>query len=527
MLITDDVRALLWRVARFIQHFCVILAALRDAGIITLSGSDLRIFLGMAAAGAIAHFGRLLRRSRALSATLSSLSWTGHTLETMRNFHRFSQRLTLVSASVLCTCACTMILFVSYKTSFLEDLRENRWMNWRALLIVLNFTALLLNAHLILSDLSATPLYWCYVICMPILAFSAVLYWPLCALQDAFARWRIRRRATGAAARLPPEIQLQIFQLLRTRSRFGATEFLSRGYVSFKSWRAIPFAAARDLASAARVCTAWHCAATEALYTDVSFRHEKDVIALVRTLAARPELAVVVRRILLPEDAPYSPSQYSSMRVKYDDFARAVDCLLALCTGVTEVLLFREPMPLTDVPGFRAAGHLRTVTIYGGPAFASRRQDDPQNRTEVDLLALLQHFPHLESLALDVQLVVFDAPIIPPPMLSALRNIHTLRLGECTVGMAALVGLLRALPRLRVADLRHVAFSAADAHTALSVLFAAQLGTLTELTLRHNHLHRESRIGLMWGRRARSKTGQTAIEAQDWPRESKKAGSTA
>ncbi|EJD34104.1 hypothetical protein AURDEDRAFT_131337 [Auricularia subglabra TFB-10046 SS5] len=497
MLNTDDVRPLLWRAARFVQHFSLVLATLREAGIITLSGSDLRLFLGTAAAGAIVHFGLLPRRSRALNATLSSLSWTGHTLETIRNFHRFSRHLTPLSAFALCACACAMIVAVFRKTSFPNVLRAHRCSTWRALLIILNFTALLLNAHLILSDLSSTPLYWCYVLGMPILAFSAVLYWPLCALQDAFARWRIRRRATGAAARLPPEIQLQIFQLLRMRSRFGATECLPRGFRSFESWRAIPFAAARDLASAARVCAAWHGAATEALYTDVSFRHEKDVIALTLTLAARPELAVVVRRILLPEDAPYSPSQYSTVRVKYDDFARAVDRLLALCTGATEVLLFRDSMPLTDVPGFRAAGHLRTVTIYGGPAFASGRQDDPQNRAEVDVLALLQHLPHLESLALDRQFVVFDAPIIPPPMLSALRNIHTLRLGECTVDVAALVRLLRALPRLRVADLRHVTFAPADTHTALSFLFSAQLGTLTELTLhvtRHKHLHPVPRI---------------------------------
>ncbi|EJD34662.1 hypothetical protein AURDEDRAFT_176297 [Auricularia subglabra TFB-10046 SS5] len=292
------------------------------------------------------------------------------------------------------------IIVVLHKRFFHDVLRANSCITWRALLIVLNFTGLLLNAHPIVSDLAATP------------------------YTDVLARWRIRRSATGAAARLPPEIQLQVFHLLRTRARFGAMERLPRGQRYFRPWRAmIPFAATRDLASAARVCRAWHGAETEALYTDVSLRHEGEVISLARTLAARPELALVVRRIRLPDDAPTAP--------------RAI------------------------------------------------------------LLALLPHLPRLESLALNVQLIVFDGPILPAPALSALRDAHTLRLGECTMGMISLVRLLRALPHLRVADLRRIVFAPADPHTAVSVLFKAQLRTLTELTLRITPIsnqHRHARI---------------------------------
>ncbi|EJD45120.1 hypothetical protein AURDEDRAFT_165662 [Auricularia subglabra TFB-10046 SS5] len=445
---------------------------------------DFPLILVLAASGTVALSDASSSRRRMktlLKRTVASLGWTGHTLETIYHLRGSVQRLTIWGTLVLLPCIGGLALMGMYEPSafllplpeLLELLRLNGHLDRRSLLIFLNCAALLLNALQVLSEYPRGPLIWCFGIAGVVVVPCLLLYEPICTLRDTLSRLRVRYCASGAAARLPPEVRLHVFHYLRKRARFGAAERLPREHELVRPWRAIPFAAAR-------ACASWHAAATEALYCDVFLRSEDDVQALCRTPAARPGLALAtVRRVFLPEHNLYhARSRDSGTDASCAEFARTVDRILALFPHATEALLFRAATRLADVPGFRAARHLRNVTIHG-----ARRKDDAKDRAEVDVLALLLQLPRAESLALDFQLISPDAPALNHAAVSAFARVHPLRRGACTVNMETLARLLRPLPSLRVAALRNRTFMDSDARADAGALCATQLRTAAEPTV--------------------------------------------
>ncbi|EJD40253.1 hypothetical protein AURDEDRAFT_127752 [Auricularia subglabra TFB-10046 SS5] len=474
------------RVLRLLQHLFIVLVTLEAVEIVRGNARSRSLILGTA--GLVVLAIRLSRRRRLkhlLSIAISALSWTGHSIETTYRFVRFAQRMTLPKWMFLFA-SIAIVLVVAAYTLPPPYPRQQNPVTLSAALVFLNITAILLDQ---VPQAICGLISWRFSLYRPVVALTVVtipffLYGPMCALQDSIAAWRIRR-AARRTPRLPPEIQLRIFDLLRTRARFGINEQLPREHKFLRPWRAIPFSAGRDLSAAARVCTSWHGPATEALYRDVSLLSVEDVIALGRTLAARPELALHVRRIVFPEFADYSPTEWNYPRTTYANFSSAVISILSLCTGVTDVLLFRDLMPLADIPGLREARHVRQVTIHAGPHRLAPRKylTSTPDIEELDVGALLSNLPRLESLALNCQYVAFDTSTVNSAMVSSLARIHTLRLSACAAGSTQLIRLMRLLPRLRVADLRSLAFADSDPQTDIVHIFNAQLRTLAELTL--------------------------------------------
>ncbi|KZV82066.1 hypothetical protein EXIGLDRAFT_779015 [Exidia glandulosa HHB12029] len=101
--------------------------------------------------------------------------------------------------------------------------------------------------------------------------------------------------AASVAEQLPPEILLAIFAALRPRQIAWTSP---GGCMSPDDFYAV---GRHTLVSAARVCRAWYVAATAMLYRSVRLATAKRCIIFARTVMSRPQLAKVVRDVVLPQ----------------------------------------------------------------------------------------------------------------------------------------------------------------------------------------------------------------------------------
>ncbi|EJD44305.1 hypothetical protein AURDEDRAFT_185085 [Auricularia subglabra TFB-10046 SS5] len=274
---------------------------------------------------------------------------------------------------------------------------------------------------------------------------------------------------SGPAAHMIPEVQLHIFTLLRTQARFGVHQrpFCVSAY--FPRDPEVSCRPRRGLLALCYVCKGWRGAATEVLYHDVVLPNARSVQAFATTLSMQPALALFVRRLVMA-DAEAKDSI-------------TVERIVRLCSGARDISFFRTEPSLFAVPGLYASAHrLRRLVIKGGhhnPSLVG-----PYNPPVFDVTSALPLFPNLDSLLLTRERIAFKPGAMRPPGMLVLRNIHTLSVQCCSLEMPTLARLLASMPRLRTAELRNMIYrNAAANRTDVAALFAAQRGTLTELSL--------------------------------------------
>lgn len=451
--------------------------------------------LGFAAANAV-FVVRPTRRSfrvARLRTVCSLLAWMSHTLETAYFLPAVVRLTHWVVWMVLLGCTAL------YYYPFARDgilLYVLRGTTWESVLLLTNRVARGIGYPLllwfILGVLGSMQAFLCLAAIMLLVIAPFALYHPLCVLQDRLSDWRVRRargpngNAWNPAACMPPEVQLLVFHLLRTRGRFGSREHLARDTDFGCDVRLVPFSGARDLAAASRVCLAWRAAATDALYRDAVLLTAWRTCAFSKSLGARPALAHLVRRIVLPEWEVYSPEGEGRMHgATWSQFSAAIEHIVSHCVHATDIRLFRDQTPLLDhIPGLRAAtGRVSHLAIQSGIPCRYGGLTEAHEPEEIDLTLLLGWLPALTSLTLTGQMVTFDVSALRHSQRRALGGISALCLGACTLEILDLVLLLRQLPRLRITELHSPEFSGSYGTIEIAELFATQRDTLVELRL--------------------------------------------
>ncbi|EJD44313.1 hypothetical protein AURDEDRAFT_166695 [Auricularia subglabra TFB-10046 SS5] len=133
----------------------------------------------------------------------------------------------------------------------------------------------------------------------------------------------------------------------------------------------------------------------EAIYHAVVLRSVPDMLAFRATLVARPELALAVRRIVLPRFA------YSFCR------SLVADCIILACSAATSLVLPKDAEFLADTPGLRAASHIRHLVLHGGGKHNYSSHQAQREDMTLDILSLLSYLPQLESVSVNHQTLIF------------------------------------------------------------------------------------------------------------------------
>lgn len=157
------------------------------------------------------------------------------------------------------------------------------------------------------------------------------------------------------ASELPSEILLEIFRHI-SRKR------------SLDTWEPCP--PTPDAWSIARICRAWHGAATEALYHTVSIRTISSAYLFHRTILRRTKLCSCIKVLRLPVDPSVTcPAPVMTM---FTRIVNSMESLIALYAPIIQVssklqLNERTSYHCTHPPGFTtsAALSLSRPTIFG------------------------------------------------------------------------------------------------------------------------------------------------------------------
>ncbi|EJD39695.1 hypothetical protein AURDEDRAFT_171144 [Auricularia subglabra TFB-10046 SS5] len=376
-------------------------------------------------------FLRLRSRAR-LSTALWLLGWAWHTAQTAHNV------LAIVRTIKISDCA----VIVALVTAALADAHSIRTAHWRF-----------------------TFCFWpATYFGPPVLVFGIRLL--ILAIQHVLKRrssWPRRDGPGGKnnpATDLPPEVQLQILHLLRTRRRFGEREwplFPSTIYPREVEWVA---GWSGGVAPACAVCRARRDAATEALYSDVVLPNSRCLLAFVAALAARSELTRFVRRVAFPTAETRYPRED---RVRHR----------------------------------RARPRVRRLEITSGHHDES--QVDSYVPHPLSVLPVIERLPRIESLTLTGgRIPVYeDIPLYDLILSTRFSHIVSLSLDACVLHVVALIELLAALPGLRTAELRNL--SILGTRLPAKTAFLRQHNTLQELIVSSTHRSAATASALMLG----------------------------
>jgi len=145
--------------------------------------------------------------------------------------------------------------------------------------------------------------------------------------------------------RLPVEILYEIFSRLGDRSRLLA--FFDSNACQYRNYT--------HLLNVSNVNHTWHSAAVIIMYEEVVLDYDSSVLNFARTLEARPEYGVLVRRLSLPGEMRKIAQEPTAQVHLLRD---AVERILEGCCETTDVAL-----PLSDVNVGPGASYQRVVKV--------------------------------------------------------------------------------------------------------------------------------------------------------------------